>query len=106
MGKNLKRDKLKFSHTFRQWFPSVKCPVLVPVLPASDTLLTVQIVIFYLASTPDTALIEKESVKHFALANSQPQVIHVQVLHIKEMERREAQAGGGEEIYNGLVDWP
>ena len=40
MGKNLKRDKLKFPHTFRQWFPSVKCPMLVPVLPASNKLHT------------------------------------------------------------------
>ena len=40
---------------------------------------------------PDTALIEKESVKHFALADSQPQVIHVQVLHVKEMQSGEMQ---------------
>ena len=59
-----------------------------------------------ICSIPDTALIEKESVKHFALSNSQPQVIHVQVLHIKEVEGGEAQAGGREEIHHSLVDWP
>ena len=59
-----------------------------------------------ICSIPDTALIEKESVKHFALSNSQPQVIHVQVLHIKKVEGGEAQAGGGEKIHHSLVDWP
>ena len=36
VGKDLERDQLKFSDTLRQWFPSVKRPMLVPVLSTSN----------------------------------------------------------------------
>ena len=85
VGKNLERDQLKFSDTLRQWFPSVKRPMLVPVLSTSNNKLPAEHKKSCTRWIPHTTLIEKESVKHFALANSQPQVIHVQVLHIKEM---------------------
>ena len=35
---------------------------------------------------PDAALVEKKSVKNLTLANCEPQVVHVEILHIEEVE--------------------
>ena len=43
---------------------------------------------------------------YFTLAHGEPEIIHVNVLDVKQLQTRQVVAGGGEEVHNCLVYRP